>query len=80
MKVGAEGPPSHHSPTGSHSLPLLCVDEGVLELINFFLCLLEVTEVGKVLFLHLRENRQQLLGVSKIQLRLLEWKMCDIYK
>lgn len=59
---------------GSHLRAFMCGDESVLDLVQTFLGLLGILDEGQVLFLHLHENRQQLLGISKIQLRLLEWK------
>lgn len=58
--------PITHRIAGSHLRPLVCGDESVLELIQTFLYLLGILDEGQVLFLHLRENRQQLLGISKI--------------
>lgn len=52
----------------------MCSDESMLGLVQTFLDLLGILDEGQVLFLHLRENRQQLLGISKIQFRLLKWK------
>jgi len=52
----------------------MCGDESVLDLVQTFLDLLGILGEGQVLFLHLLENRQQLLGISKVQLGLLEWK------
>lgn len=49
-------------------------DKSVLDLLQTFLSLLGILDEGQILFFHLHENRQQLLGISKIQVRLLEWK------
>lgn len=42
------------------------------DLVQTFLNFLGILDEGQDLFLHLRENSQQLLGISKIQLRFLE--------
>lgn len=49
-------------------------DESVSDLVPTLLNILGVLDEGYVLILHLHESSQQLFGISKIELRLLEWK------
>lgn len=74
LKAAPQGPLP--SPAGSHSHAVTCGDESLLDLVPAVLNILGVQDEGQVLIQHLRESKQQLCRMSKIELRLLEWKTC----